>query len=129
MADTPHRSPARVLVVDDDVEVLAVLTEVLGAAGHVVEPVTDSRQALTRLGEGAFDAVVSDVQMPGLSGVELHDAVARDHPRLAERFILVSGDAIRPELPEFVDRTGVPVLAKPFDIREIMRLVQAILDR
>jgi len=128
MAETPGRSPARVLVVDDDAEVLAVLTEVLGAAGHVVEPVTDSRQALTRLGEGGYDAVVSDVQMPGLSGVELHAAVARDHPRLAKRFILVSGDALRPEMREFVDRTGVPVLAKPFDIREMMRLVQAILD-
>ena len=128
MADTPGRPPARVLVVDDDVEVLAVLTEVLGAAGHVVEPVTDSRQALARLGEGAYDAVVSDVQMPGLSGVELHEAVARSYPRLAKRFILVSGDALRPEVREFVDRTGVSVVAKPFDIREIMRLVQAILD-
>jgi hypothetical protein len=67
--------------------------------------------------------------MRGLSGVELHDAVTRDHPRLAKRFILVSGDALRPEIREFVDCTGVPVLAKLFDIREIMRLVQAILDR
>ena len=129
MAETPGHPPARVLVVDDDVEVLAVLTEVLGAAGHVVESVTDSRQALTRLGEASYDAVVSDVQMPGLSGVELHDAVARDHPRLAKRFILISGDALRPEMRAFVDRTGVPVLGKPFDIREIMRLVQTILER
>ncbi|MEE2704367.1 MAG: response regulator [Myxococcota bacterium] len=69
----------RVLVVDDDTAVRRTVSDVLRAEGCYVEGAKDGRDALDRLGQASWDAVISDVVMPGLDGYELFQAVRRDY--------------------------------------------------
>jgi EAL domain-containing protein (putative c-di-GMP-specific phosphodiesterase class I)/CheY-like chemotaxis protein len=71
-------SQTRVLLVDDDPKILAVTQRVLEGAGHYVVPCASGDAALALLKEGAFDVMVSDVQMPGMTGLKLLRAV-REH--------------------------------------------------
>jgi DNA-binding NtrC family response regulator len=61
----------RLLVVDDDASVRRTLSQILAAEGHVVETAESAEQALSRLGDPPPDLVLSDVRMPGMSGLDL----------------------------------------------------------
>ena len=73
--------PGRILVVDDEEGIRAMLAEILIADGHVVEQAADGREALERLREAEYDLVISDLIMPRLDGPglyeELSDAIRR----------------------------------------------------
>ena len=108
-------SPARrVLVVDDEPDVASVLIELLQTDGHVVEAAADGREALAKIEAGNYDAVLSDVKMPGLDGPGLYREVARRHPELARRFMFVTGDTLDSGTARFLEETGLPSFAKPF---------------
>jgi two-component system NtrC family sensor kinase len=107
-------SPRRVLVVDDEPDVASVLVELLEADGHVVESAAGGREALARIETTAYDAVLSDVKMPGLDGAGLYREVARRRPELARRFMFVTGDTLDAGTARFLEETGCPSFAKPF---------------
>jgi len=79
--------------------------------------------ALGRLLERSYDLVFSDMKMPGMSGVELYDEIARRYPGIERRIVFVTGDTLNPVTKLFLDRTGAVSLAKPFDVDAIRRLV------
>lgn len=89
--ETNDAAPMRVLVVDDDAAVREAVALVLEAAGHVAERAGGGRQALAALAAGRFDAVVTDLHMPELDGLELIQAARRVLPHL--RLIAISGGA------------------------------------
>ena len=67
--------------------------------------------------------------MAGMSGTEFHAEVAARDPGLARRFAFMSGDVLNPDLRAFADSHGILILAKPFDIANVGRTVEAILGR
>ncbi len=75
----------------------------------------------------AYDAILSDSRMPGLDGPGLYRELERRHPALLPRMILVTGDVLTPSTQEFLKRTRVPTLYKPFDPEKARRVVQQIL--
>jgi PAS domain S-box-containing protein len=118
--DAPPVAARRLLVVDDDGDVRDVLTELLRNDGHQVDTAADGVEALTRLAAGGYDAIVSDIRMPGLDGPGLYRAVTERHPELRERFIFVTGDALTTTTADFLSATGAPTFPKPFSV-EAMR--------
>ena len=88
-----HAASRRILVVDDEPTVRRFATRVLAEAGYLVEEAPDGAAALDRVHGGPvpLDAVVSDIVMPRLNGVELLRALTRTHPDLP--IILMSGYA------------------------------------
>jgi EAL domain-containing protein (putative c-di-GMP-specific phosphodiesterase class I) len=68
-------SPGRVLLVEDDDALLRSCRRVLEAAGFVVETASDGEQATRALGQRGFDAIVSDIAMPQVGGIELLKAI------------------------------------------------------
>jgi DNA-binding response OmpR family regulator len=115
-----------VLVVDDDATVVNLVTAVLHRAGIEAEVALDGPSALQRLGRGRYRAVLSDLTMPGMSGLQLlREARARGH---ALPFLIMTA-YLTPEA-EAALRTdpGVAgVLRKPFDIRRLVDEVTALL--
>jgi CheY-like chemotaxis protein len=103
----------RILVVDDEPAVRRFTARVLSEEGYLVEEAADGAEALGRVryGEPAVDAVVSDVVMPRLNGVELLRELAALRPALP--IILMSGYAT-----EHLDGIGIAapcgILSKPF---------------
>lgn len=83
-------SKHRILVVDDDPAVAKLLCETLFFEGFDAEMALDGNEALQRLGQGSFDGIISDLHMPGLSGVELLEKVREKHSHLA--FLMATGE-------------------------------------
>jgi|SRR5688572_13945235 CheY-like chemotaxis protein len=113
----------RILAVDDDAGVVRVVRGALADAyAMVVE--TDPVAALGRLAQGErFDLVLCDVMMPGLTGMDLHEAVARLDPAQAARMVFMTGGAFSARARAFLADPARVWLAKPFDPLELRRFV------
>ena len=126
---TPNRGTerrGRVLVVDDDPAVRAMMMRMLrghdtiGAAGGA------AAQAILE-GEPSIDAIVCDVMMPEISGVELHRWVSKRLPKLARRFVFVSGGAFTVRVREYLAQAGNTLLDKPLDPARFRKVVADII--
>lgn len=80
-----------VLVVDDETGITTALCRVLGREGYAVTVCNEPREALARLGAGAFDVIISDQRMPGMTGTELMKLVKARHPDVLR--VLLTGEA------------------------------------
>jgi PAS domain S-box-containing protein len=113
---------ASVLVVDDERAIGVMLSRVL--RDHDVTAVTSAKDALELIDSGAsFDVILSDLMMPVMSGMELHDILVRRHARLAERVIFITGGAFTPAAETFLDYVPNERLGKPFDATAVRSLV------
>ncbi len=118
---------AAVLVVDDDPLVASILQRVL-AGEHAVRIEVSAAAALRLLQTEFFDAVVTDVNMPELSGFALFEALAASRPAQAERMVFVTGGVWAGEAEDRLRATGRPILAKPFDIAELRAAIRAVVQ-
>ncbi len=106
---------ARLLVIDDEPALARMVREQL-AGEHEVVVVGSGREALDRLATDArFDAVLCDLMMPDLAGMDLFEIVARDYPALEARFVFMSGGAFTPRAEALFRRFPSRCLQKPFD--------------
>ena len=109
-------SGRRVLVVEDEESIRLALHRYLQPRGWIVELAADGPAALAALARGGHHAVVCDVRIGELSGMDLYDRLVAERPALKERIVLISGDAGAPDVMAFRERTGAVVLQKPFEL-------------
>ncbi len=117
-----------ILVIEDDPTVQQVITRALERSGYMVKCVDNGLQALAELGEAQFRAIVCDVGLPFLGGRSLFDHIREDYPDQAVRVLFVTGMANDPGTRKFLESTGQPVLAKPFEVTALINAVRAIAD-
>jgi PAS domain S-box-containing protein len=111
----------RVLVVDDEARIARGLARALRRE-HDVYTLTSAREALQCLTEDdSFDAVLCDVMMPEMTGVDLYRELERRRPDLAARVLFFTGGAFTPTTEAFVRRMADRCLEKPFDVAEVRR--------
>jgi len=67
----------RILLVEDDPQTLATTAEMLDLLGHFVAPASTAEVARARFLDGAFDVLITDIDLPGLSGVELAEEIVK----------------------------------------------------
>jgi two-component system response regulator MprA len=117
----------RLLVVEDDDEMRALMERGLAAEGYRVTAVENGVEALIALGEQAFDLAVVDVMMPGMSGFELARRIReREDP---VRILLVTARDAVDDRVEGLDAGADDYLVKPFAIEELRARVRALLRR
>ena len=118
----------KVLVVDDDPGVVDYLVEMLEQAGYAAEGVTEPDQALAAAAENAFDLVITDVEMPGMRGLDLLAAIHTERP---DQLVLLMTAFGNIDMAMESVRTGAcDFLAKPFRIEELYAAVErALRDR
>jgi two-component system NtrC family sensor kinase len=117
-----------VLVIDDDVDVRRVLSRTLGSAGYMVTAAHNGVVAMGMLERHPFAAIVSDVRMPEMNGLEFYEQLANEYPSMARRLMFVTGYLADDDVSSFIGRTGQPVLAKPFDLAELVRTVRRLMQ-
>ena len=123
------RRRGRVLVVDDEPVIGSVLRRILGGT-HDVTVVEHGKDALSLVEGGAdFDVVLCDVVMPDVSGPQVYEAVCARHPRLADRFVFITGDALHEKSRSFLASLANPVLTKPFELGPLRELVRRLVSR
>jgi PAS domain S-box-containing protein len=118
----------RILVVDDEPGIAGVLAEVLQLDGHAVETVSNGEAALGMLTAGGFDLILSDIRMPELDGPGLYWEIERRDPHMLQRMIFLTGDTLSPGTRDFLEKTGVPCLSKPFALSDVREIVQHVLQ-
>jgi two-component system NtrC family sensor kinase len=126
---SPSTTSARVLVVDDDEVVARLICEALNKDGLVTRRVRGGREALERLADEEFDVILCDVKMPDMNGERLYDELQRTRPDLTRRVLWTTGDTLGPGTAKLAERTGLDVLAKPFDIDDLRDRVRRRLAR
>ena len=113
---------ARILLVDDEEEILRLLTRRLTRRGYNVSTATDGNRALALLHEGAFDVAVLDFMMPGMSGLEVAAQCRLRFPGL--KILMLTGSPVLKEIEE----AHYPCLRKPLeDLQELDRLIERLL--
>ena len=124
-AATPTAGRARLLVVDDDADMLRLLSMRLGAAGYAVTAVGSAEAALAQLDIERPQLVISDVRLPGRDGLALFDEVRQRHPSLP--VILLTAHGTIPDAVEATRRGVFTYLTKPYDARELLERVNQAL--
>ena len=117
----PYES-GRVLLVDDERDVRRMLQRCLARAGFDTVEVSDGRAALDLLRREAFDLVVSDVQMPIMTGIELLGALGSEG--LDVPVVLVSGSLEVPDASKARELGAFDFFKKPFPIAELLQSVR-----
>jgi PAS domain S-box-containing protein len=118
---------AKILVVDDEPHICRALDRLLTHEGHKVETAGNARTALRKMSKKQYDLVLLDIRMPGMSGIELYQRMKEVVPALQQRVICVTGDVISAKNKAFLEESGVPCVAKPFGVDELMSLVKQVL--
>lgn len=125
MAQSPQNAPnapaRRVVVIDDEVPICRVVKRALGAENVV--SFTDPILALDWLTHGnAADAILCDLTMPQMSGIEVYQRLRAAVPDAAERVVFLTGGAVNREAHDFLASVPNQVIEKPFEL-ETLRAV------
>lgn len=117
----------RYLVVDDSPPVRDLLRRYLGRAA-TVETAASGPEGLERLHDRYFDAIIADVEMPGMDGIAFYRwAIAQD-PQIGQRFLFCSGLLSR-EREAFFRENALLYVPKPFRLADIGHTIQTIVER
>jgi len=126
---TPPARPGHIVVVEDDDANRSAITRLFQRLGHLVTPCANGLEAFEVLKLGPVDCVICDLRMPALGGRGFFEQVEESMPDLAGRFVFVTGDYTDPASRTFLEKSGQPVVAKPYEISELLAAVAVILRK
>ena len=113
---------ARILVVDDDPEIVRMLARSLSRHGFQIDATYSAEEALSRVENTAYDAALVDLVMPGRDGADLAAELRRRFPGLP--IGLLTGYTHSPLIPS-AEKSGVAVFKKPVIIQDLVDFLQA----
>ena len=111
----PQQAPS-ILLVDDDTDLLRLLTMRLSAAGYQVSTAESAEAALAQLAVAQPTLVISDVRLPGLDGLQLFDEIRAQHPALP--VILLTAHGTIPDAVDATSRGAFAYLREKMDVRK-----------
>ncbi len=118
--------PTSILIVDDDQNVLEVLEARLESAGFLIHKAENGRDAIQLLQNKKIDLMISDMKMPGMSGMEVLSKARSLNPGLPIIFLTAYGTI--PDAVKAVKAGAIDYLAKPFDGRELVYKLRKVLE-
>ncbi|MDD9942453.1 MAG: response regulator [Myxococcales bacterium] len=116
----------RILVVDDEPLVARAVRRCLPE--YNVITASDGREAVGMLSKQKFDLIFCDLMMPDMGGMDLHAYLLKEHPKMVERMVIVTGGAFSAQGKRFLERSQLPVLEKPFDRKRLRNKVHKMLE-
>jgi PAS domain S-box-containing protein len=119
---------SRILVVEDEPTVAQLIADVLTEEGYFVDTILDSREGLGLARTRPYDLVICDLRMPHLDGRSFYRQLAKDESELQHKLIFVTGDTLAPRTVDFLQKYGLPYLAKPFLVEELKDAVARSLN-
>lgn len=117
-----------ILVADDDDDIRELVAAMLESAGHDVVSVPDGRAAYDEIVRGIHEVVVIDNQMPGLTGLEVLEAMNRQEDLRRPIMLMMSALATREDVRRGYRAGADDFLAKPFTRVELVERVHALID-
>jgi DNA-binding response OmpR family regulator len=118
---------AKILLVEDEIEILDAITEYLEREGYAVTRAVDGAEALRSVQNERPDLVLLDVGLPGLSGLEVLRRLREDHPRVP--VVMLTGLNDEAQARRTLQMGAVDYVRKPFDLGHLSRVVLAAIGR
>jgi DNA-binding NtrC family response regulator len=118
----------RVLVVDDEPSICLALKIALSRAGYDVVAVHSGEEAQNRIMTEHFDVLIADLRMKDMRGDVVYYVALGAQPHLRTRTVFLTGD-ITDAAERLIEATSCPLLRKPFDLAEILSVVQRLCPR
>lgn len=119
---------AQILIVDDEADVAELTAEILNRAGYQTVVEVDATRAIARLQEQRFDAILSDLNMPGMDGRGFFETLSALNPELASVTGFITGDTMGASSQRFLREAKRPYLEKPVAPVELRDFVANILN-
>jgi len=116
----------RVLVVDDEPAICLLLKELLGQAGFDCRTASSGNEALEVLRQQEFDALISDLHMPGISGLALLESARANYPCM--RFLIATGGAEVQAGVDALEHGADGYVVKPFRLDAVVAALQRALE-
>lgn len=137
-ADEEHVSPRkaekktppgqRILVVDDEIEMVDMLFNLFKSDGFRVDTARNGKMALEKIQIRDYDAIICDVKMPVMNGIQLYEILKERKPKLAQKIVFISGDIINKNTIGFLKTCGCMYLGKPFKIESLRNCISSLLS-
>ncbi|HZS49119.1 MAG TPA: PAS domain S-box protein, partial [Blastocatellia bacterium] len=119
-------SAKRILALDDEPAIRALIKSALTRQGHDVDAVSTGEEALKLLRSKKYDLIFSDMRMPGMDGPSFFEFLKTEFPSLTNRVIFITGDTVSGETAEFLRQTGCASLSKPFVVADLLTLMAEV---
>ena len=116
------KASPRILIVDDNQDIVTMLSHALSRHGFVIDAATSSEEALARAASAAYDAAVVDLVMPGQDGAALASALRQ---RIQGLPVALMTAYVRSPLLVAARKAGVRVFAKPLSIQDLVGFLQS----
>ena len=120
---------SRVLIVEDDTDIAALIAHYLDKAGHAAEVVHEGGRALTVAREAPPDLIILDLMLPGLGGLDVCKALRADNRTTAVPIVMLTARGEESERILGLDSGADDYVVKPFSPNELMARVRALLRR
>jgi len=117
----------KILIVDDNIELRTILEEYLSSEGNSVEGSSDGKEALRKYNKTHFDLIITDLNMPGMPGIELIKEIKKQND--ITEFIIITGYASLDSAVEAVKIGAFDYIVKPFRMEEISVVVKNAKDK
>lgn len=121
-------SKKRILVVEDEPTIGLLCKRVLTASGFDVDVVNNGLDAKKVAEEKDYALCVSDVRLPGMTGIELYEHWKLTKNPIAERLIFITGDTMNNYVRDFLKKTDRPCVMKPFEPEDLVKAVRKALS-
>jgi len=118
-----------VLIVEDEITVAQLVRDILLDDGYRVDIEMDLKSELAAVLRRSYDLVLCDLKMARMDGRDFYNLLQRTGHRLRNRTAFITGDTLSRSSLEFLERTAVPCLAKPFLVEDLKEFVRAALAR
>ena len=118
----------RILVVDDESDIVDLLRDVLTSEGFEVDSAFDAASALQYIRANIYDAALLDFNLPDMDGVMLHHQIRQMDEELAARCVFMSGLVQSDDNLGYYSSQSGGFLSKPFDIRDVLGVVRGLLE-
>jgi PAS domain S-box-containing protein len=123
----PVSSPRRRILVIDDEEAIGASLRLALRSAHDVVTATSGRDALARLQtEPPVDLVICDMMMPQMTGIDVHDELARTMPHYVSRLVFMTGGAFTPATNAFLEKIPDRVIEKPIEIKDLKAVIERL---
>jgi signal transduction histidine kinase/ActR/RegA family two-component response regulator len=127
-AHSPEWVRPPVLVIDDEPMIADFLKSGLKRS-WAVACAGNAADALHMVSRQPFEAVICDLMMPGMSGMELADVLARQHPALRRRTVFLTGGAVTESAEEFLERPDVVYMTKPVRLKDLDAMLRSLMEQ
>lgn len=122
------KSMARVLLIDDDPDILKVVGKALAREDFDTDTAASARDAIMRLARTDYDLILSDIRMPDFDGKQLMSFLDERMPEYKDRVIFLTGDTGSKDTVDFLKRTNAPYLVKPLDLEVLREFIRRFME-